>query len=414
MFERLRAFLRGRIYFEARGKNLARFLNEALKRGVVFFRTKRSEYGLLAQVSLDDFRKLRRVARLSRTRVRIRAKYGLPFILARWERRKGLLAGIVIIGVVLAILSQMVLSITVMGNKNLTSAQILEEAGKYGLRIGIWKKDLNLNQIAAEVQEQLPDAAWIGMESHGTRVEIRVVEKKRPQIPSEAGDLVASKAGLVQEIMVIQGIAQVHEGETVRAGQVLIAKLPTESPNSSTTPVPDSTSGKENQNSAKANQGQQSSYMTAAKGFVRGRVWYSAEANVPLSEDTIQESGRVTQGWGIKIGSRVIMVSTPNSPYKQAEKEVVSRSLFSWRNWRFPVEIINVKYKEVQPVHIERTVEQARQLAEEQARAELLKKIPPGVTGLEEIVRVLSSNPGIERVRVERETYEDLAVYANP
>ena len=85
---------------------------------------------------------------------------------------------------------------------------------------------MDLNQIAKALQEQLPDAAWIGVERRGTDVKIKISEKIRPSIPKEAGNLVASHAGLVKEIMVIQGIPQVHEGEIVRAGQVLITQAP--------------------------------------------------------------------------------------------------------------------------------------------------------------------------------------------
>lgn len=218
--------------------------------------------------------------------------------------------------------------------------------------------------------------------------------------------MVASHAGLVKEIMVIQGIPQVHEGELVRVGQVLIAKAPAlglpSTPNPSSAKINPAKSTTPNPPAA------------AAKGFVRGRVWYSAEQQIPLIEDKVQESGRVAKGWGIKFGSRVIMVTMQNSPFEQADKEVLSHSFQIWRNWRFPVEVIQVNYKELKKVHLQRTVSEARQLAEETARSEVLKKVSPGAQVIEETVKVLPSNTGVERVRVEVETYEDLAVYANP
>jgi len=133
-----------------------------------------------------------------------------------------------------------------------------------------------------------------------------------------------------------------------------------------------------------------------------------------MVENKVEESGRDATGWGIKIGDRVIMVTTPDSPFVQARKEVMSHSLLPWRNWSFPVECIRVNYKELHTVHLERSVVEARQLAEQAARTEVQKKITPGVSIVEETVKVLSNNSEAERVRVELETYEDLAVYANP
>lgn len=396
MFEWLRVFWQGRIFFLARGDQLPRFLNQALKDGVVLYHTQKSERGMRAQIKLADFRCLRRAARQTHTRVHIVAKYGWPFVAARWWRRKGLLTGIVIIAMALTVLSQLVLSISVSGNRNVISSDVLERAEKLGLKTWAYSKNLDLNQIAKALQEQLPDAAWIGIERNGTDIKIKISEKIRPSIPKEAGNLVASHAGLIKEIMVIQGNPQVHEGETVRAGQVLITQALNPSlPSKTTAP-----------NSAVNN--------AVARGFVRGRVWYSAEKQIPLVEDKVEESGRVATGWGIKFGSRVIMVTTQNSPFEQTNKEVTSPFLQSWRNWSFPVEVIRVNYKELHNVHLERSVVEARQLAEQAARTEVQSKITPMVQIVEENVKVLPSNSGAERVRVEVETYEDLAVYANP
>jgi len=403
MFEWLRTFWYGRILFLARGDQLARFLNQVSKDGVILYHTQKSERGMRAQLTLADFRRLRHAARLTHTRVHIVAKYGWPFVAARWWRRKGLLTGIVVIATVLTVLSQLVLSISVTGNRNLMSSDVLARAETLGLKTWVYSKSLDLNGIAKTLQEQLPDAAWIGVERKGTDVIIKISEKIRPIIPKEAGNLVAMHAGIVGEIMVIQGTPQVHEGETVRAGQVLITQEPSlNPPSTSITP-----------NSA-ADNSKPAPLPSAARGFVRGRVWYSAEAKVPLAENKVEESGKDATGWGIKFGSRVIMVTTPNSPFKQARQEVLSHSLLPWRNWRFPVECIRVNYKELRTVHLERSVAEARQLAEQTARTEVQKKITPSVPIVKEAVKILSSNPEAERVRVELETYEDLAVYANP
>ncbi|SPF32622.1 Sporulation protein YqfD [Candidatus Desulfosporosinus infrequens] len=405
MFEWLRIFWQGRIFFLATGDRLTYFLNQVLKEGVILYHTQRSERGMRAQVKLADFRRLRRAARQTHSKVQIIAKYGWPFIATRWWRRKGLIAGIAMIAMVLTVLSQLVLSISVVDNHNISATDVLERAEKLGLRTWTYSKNLDLNRIAKALQEQLPDAAWIGVERSGTDVKIKISEKIRPSIPKEAGNLVASHAGLVKEIMVIQGIPQVHEGEIVRAGQVLITQAP--NPDLSSVPI-------QNPAMNKLNSSKLLPQTSVARGFVRARVWYSAEKEIPLVEDKIEESGRVATGWGIKFGSRVIMVTTQNSPFEQTEKEVLSQSLLPWRNWGFPVEGIRVNYKELHNVHIERSVSEARDLAEQTARTEVQKKITPGVPIVEENVKVMPGNSSAERVRVEVETYEDLAVYANP
>jgi len=406
MFERLRTFWQGRVFFIARGNQLARFLNEVLKDDVIVYNTQKSERGMRAQIKLADFRRLRRAAHQTHTQIHIMVKYGWPFVAARWWRRKGLLTGIAIIALVLTVLSQLVLSISVVDNHNVITSEVLQRAEKLGLKPWAYSKNLDLNQIAKTLQEQMPDAAWIGIKRNGTDVVIKISEKIRPTIPEEAGNLVARHAGIVKEIMVIQGTPQIHEGETVRAGQVLITQGVI--PGVATTPVdPNSTVNKNKSTKP-------TPPASMARGFVRARVWYSADKEIPLVEDKVEESGKIATGWGIKFGSRVIMVTTQASPFQQNNQEVISHSLKPWRNWRFPVEVIEVKYKELHKVHSERSVVEARQMAEEAARIEVQKKMTPGVSVVVENVKVVPGTSGAERVRVEVETYEDLAVYANP
>lgn len=401
MIAKFREFWHGRVHFAARGNQLARFVNEGIRDGVVFYKTQKSERGLRAQIQVKDFAKLRRAARVTHTQVKILAKYGWPFVAARWWKRKSLLVGILIIGVSLISSSQMILSISVSGNTTIPSQQIFDSAENLGLKTWIWRSEVDLPKVSKALVEQFPDVAWIGIDRQGTRVEIKVVQKTRPQVPGEAGNLVASKAGVIQELMVIQGTPIVHEGETVKAGQVLI-KAPAAMENTSEKSKPNTVS--------KAEESMPQA-VPAAKGFARGRVWYSSEAIIPLLEDKVEESGQIAKGWGIKIGSRAIMVTTPESPFPLVNKEVKYHSWLIWRNWRFPVEVVSINYKEMCTVHLERTQSEARLAAEELARTEVYKKITPGANIIEETVRVLSQGGGVERVRVEVETYEDLAVY---
>ncbi|KLU59621.1 putative stage IV sporulation protein YqfD [Peptococcaceae bacterium CEB3] len=393
MFARLTAFWQGRVHFAVRCGNPAVFINATLQDRITLFHMQKAKYGLRAQVALEDFPRLRQAARTARAQVKITARYGWPFIAARWRRRKGLLVGLVLIAAVLSILSQLVLFISVSGNQKISSTELLQKAQALGLKAWVWNKSLNLDRIATGLEDSFPDLAWVGIDRNGTHVQINIAEKIRPKAPAEEGNLVAARTGVVEQVIVIQGVAQVHEGETVRAGQVLIAKAPPASP---LTPQ------------AKAGTAPP---QARAKGFVRGRVWYSAEATVSLTEDKTVATGRVSTGWGIKIGPRVIMVTTPESPYPSAKKDVIARPLVAWRNWRFPVEVIRVRYEELRQVHLTHSPEEARRLAEERARAEVQSKIARGATPLAEKVLVLPGPDTTVRVRVEEETFEDLAVY---
>jgi similar to stage IV sporulation protein len=398
MFSKIFRYCRGRVYIKAQGEKLSAFINEAIRDGIVFYHAKRTPDSFIAEISIDDFSRLRRAAKTADIKLNIRAKYGFPFVAYRWRKRKGLIAGLFIVFAALTILSQFVLSVSVEGNSRVPADTIISEAEKLGVKKWVLKRQLNLEELSVQLQENIPDLVWVTMEERGTNIRIRLVEKTLPPKVVYQGDLIAAKSGLVEEVIVIQGQPVVKEGQMVNAGQTLIKA------EGGMVEYRYDAGGKDAFQKDLVN-------APAAKGFVRGRVWYSADIEVPLEEDIVEKTGNYATGWGIKIGNRAIMITNQHTPYADSTEVTYSYVLPAWRNWSFPVEIIKKYYEEQQTVHVKRTVAEARELAESRARAELQKEIPDHAKILQNRVRILSSVIGVEHVRVEIETYEELAVY---
>jgi len=397
MFDKLFRYYRGRVYIKAQGEGLAQFINEALENGIAFFDGRKLPDSFVAEINTRDFSRLRKAAKKSGIKLSIRAKYGFPFVAIRWQRRKGLIVGIFIIFAALTILSQFVISISIEGNERVTSQQIITEAEKLGLKKWILKSQLDLDALSKKLQENMSDLIWVTMDERGTNIKIRVVEKTLPQKVVFKGDLIAAKTGYVDSVIIIQGQALIHEGQTVQKGQVLIKAA------GGMTEYSFDMNGKAVvKNNIDA---------PAAKGFIRGRVWYSVDKEVPLDEEIIEKTGKIANGWGIKMKDRVIMITNQDSPYSMSIKESQSYALPAWRNWSFPVELIRIRYEETQKVKVKRTVAEARKLAETQAREELKKEVSSDAKVLKDQIRILSSEKGVEHLRIEVETFEELAVY---
>ncbi|UWG96851.1 sporulation protein YqfD [Dehalobacter sp. DCM] len=398
MFGKFARYLHGRVYIKVQGNETTRFINEAIKENIKFYNGKKLSDGFTAEIETKDFKNLRKAAKAAGVRFSARAKYGFPFVALRWQRRKGLIAGFFIIAAGLIILSQFVLSISLEGNSRITDEQILAEAEKAGLKTWVLKSKLDMDSMSKQIQDNMTDLAWVTMEKRGTNIRIRVVEKTLPKKVIFQGDLIAAKTAYVEDVIVIQGNALVKEGDTVKAGQVLI-KAAGGMTEYSFDVSGDSTVKKSNVDAP------------AAKGFVRGRVWYSAEKKVPLEEDQVVKTDKDADGWGIKLNNRVIMITNESSPYAEAVAETYTYTWHIWRNWRFPVELIKVHYDETKKVHIVRTESEAKKLAETLAREELKLKLPSDAKILNDAIRILPSDSGAARIRVEIETFEELAVY---
>jgi len=397
MFGRFFRYYRGRVTIEVRGEGLAAFVNRALADGVIFLNGRKLPDSFVAEITTADFKRLRRAAKNTGIKIMIRKKYGFPFMARRWRRRKGLIIGAFLIFAALTVLSQFVLSISVEGNERVSSEQIIAEAQKLGLTKWVLKEKLDLDNISKELQENISDLIWVTMDERGTNIRIRVAEKTLPQKVVYKGDLIAAKTGYVDAVIVIQGQPMVREGQIVKKDQVLIKA------------AGGMTEYRFDMNGEAV--AQRSVNAPAAKGFVRGRVYYSADKKVPLEEKVIEKTGKIANGWGIKIKDRVIMITNQHSPYSMSTQESRSYTLPKWRNWSFPVEIIKTTYEETREKKVERTVSEARMLAETQAREALAKEISPGAKILTEKVLIIPSEKGVEHIRIEVEAFEELAIY---
>lgn len=209
--------------------------------------------------------------------------------------------------------------------------------------------------------------------------------------------MIAGKTGIVQDLMVIHGQPAVKEGDLVKTGQLLI-----QGTLSNVNEYRFDLGGGENKTKE----------IPIAEGFVRGRVWYSKDVQIKQEEDILLETGEKASGWGIKKGDRVIMITNEHSPFMTSKQENRTYRLPAWRNWRFPVEIICTNYIETGVLHLQRTEDEARKLAETTALEEIKKTIPTGAKILSEKIIVMPAEKGAQRVRAEVESYEELAVYA--
>lgn len=391
-------YYKGRVSIQAKGGDLEKFINKAIHDGIVFFNGRKLKDAFTGEVNARDFRRLRKAAKDAHIKLTIRGKFGFPFVQLRWQKRKGLILGLFIIFSGLVALSQFVLSVSVEGNNKVKTEKIVAEAEKLGVKPWNLKNNIDFALVTKQLQEKIPDLIWVTMEERGTNIRIRVVEKTLPEKVVYKGDLIAGKTGFVDAVILIQGQALVHEGQTVKKGQVLIKAA-----GGMTEYVFDVT--------GKAVARQTKVDAPAAKGFVRGRVWYSAQKEIGMKEDRTEKTGRIANGWGIKIKDRVIMITNQESPYSASTQESQTYALPAWRNWRFPVEIIKTSYEETQIVHVERSLPEARKLAEKLAREELNDTIPKDAKVLREKIRILTSEKGVEYLRFECETFEELAVY---
>jgi similar to stage IV sporulation protein len=348
------AFLGGYITVRVTGSNPERLLNLALSRGVALWDVRRTGTDQLhLKARAAHFFLLRHLARQARCRVRITGKRGLPFLLGRLRRRPGFAAGLLFFVLALYLAGSLIWEVRVRFPEPVRynrEETVLAEARALGLRPGAWRAAVDTQHLAHQLARRLPQAAYVGVRLEGVRATIEVVERVLPPSSAEAAHIVAAKAGLVEEVLVVCGEPRVRPGDVVRPGQVLISGI-------IRTPSGGS--------------------VVRAEGRVQARVWYRVRAAVPLVETREVATGRVSVSYRLGLAGREVRLWGPQAPpYPLCRVEKAGTGPVALGNYRLPFSLSRVSYHELRREETYRTAREAEELARSEARRLLAERVP--------------------------------------
>lgn len=404
---RLISFIFGYVNILVKGDNLEKFLNMAASRGIYLWDIRRTgDNQIFVKTRLSAVKPLRHIGRKTKSRFSFRNREGLPFIISRIRKRKSLVIGVVVFLLGLYALSTFVWFIDVRGNRSLPAQRILQAAAEAGLRVGAAKFMVDQEKVENLIRERIPEISYVGISISGTRATIEIAEKTiiRKQ-PLEPAHIVATKAGLIKEVLVLVGNPAVKEGDTVVPGQILISGIipPPEEQNPGQAVNPGGNQVAPPLPSPPA--------YVHARGVVRARVWYEGYSEVPLMEEGIRETGNSVSRVCIKIGGREIIVSgSREMPFSQHRVEREVKKPPGWRNLSIPVELITEKYLELEKYREKRGREEAVELA----RRKALESARAGIGGRARVIEeraaeIILKNPdNLVRFKAYIEAMEDI------
>lgn len=385
-------YIRGYLVVSLQGRGVERLLNLAIVRGIGFWDLHKKHGGAVLCISLSSFRALRPFVRQTRCRLQILRKVGLPFWMYRLRRRWGLAVGALIFVVSIYLATSMVWFIRVTGTKHLEQSVVIESAESLGLKPGVWKATLNLEELEEELARIHGDIAWVGIRIQGVLLEIEIVEHSpEPEIDERPADIVAAKDGLIERVLVLDGEAVVAPGDTVSRGDILIEGMRLYS-NGILTGDNDQLPPEE----------------VRARGKVEARVWYESRVPVEQRRQAARETGSSKNSYYIHLRGKMHRIWGPaESPFDLSRRQATIRQ-WKWRNFYLPVEIITVTYHEMVMEEITVSVTEALKLARQEAMERLTAQLPEGVEPVSLSIQEYTDQ-GQDWVRAMAETREDIA-----
>ena len=224
-------WLRGYVRLCVAGYSPERFLNMCCYHQLFIWGLEPTGNGYEMYMSISDFRKLKPLVRKTHTKVILEGRYGFPFFLARYRRRKLFFAGLFICAVLLWTYSLFIWDIHFEGNERYPDTTLAEFLESEGVAPAMLRSRVDCPGIVKAIRKEYNDIVWVSASIDGSRLKIQIKENE-DTFPEEGGetsaedekpvDLVAAADGVITKIVTRSGVPQVHVGDTVKKGDILV------------------------------------------------------------------------------------------------------------------------------------------------------------------------------------------------
>lgn len=177
------------------------------------------------EILKKDFKKIRYIAKKTKCKVKIENKIGLPFLLNKYKRRKVFAVALSAVAFFIVVLSNFIWDIEVTGCENILAEEVVDILDKKGISIGKFNNGINFDKIENEIKIENPEIAWIGIDSDGTKINVKI--KEALEIPKMIDEnvptnIVAIQDARITKLLVRNGTARVTVGQDVKKGDILV------------------------------------------------------------------------------------------------------------------------------------------------------------------------------------------------
>lgn len=212
----------------AEGDNILSLVNLCMRNNLPYKHVTRVKGGACFLFRLATVSKVCELCRREGIEVCVRHKGGLPIWFYKRRNRYGLIAGVIAAVLMVVFARNFLWRIDVVGNRNMTTSEILDFLEGYGLCTGSYIPSLNTDRIQNKMLMDTDKISWISVNINGNTasVEIREAELAEKHDPTDRpANLVASKSGKIVQVQLLDGNAVIKSGDIVSEGQLLVSGI---------------------------------------------------------------------------------------------------------------------------------------------------------------------------------------------
>ena len=345
MISELARLFSGYVKIELKGEDRVKFLNYLIKNGFTFWDYSLKEDSILISMKIYDYKKIIKLRRGYKIKIiRLKSK-GLPFKLAPYKKRTGLIFGLVFGIAVAFFMSGRVWVLTSEGSVIHSEEAILQAAKEIGIEIGSKRNDIDPHMAAIKLQISLKETDFISVNTDGVSVNIVVKDSvPKPEIYETPDDkpqnIIAKRDGVIKEIEAYDGMIKVKVGEAVKKGDLLITGLW-------------DTVDKWGVKTGK-------SFSSKARGKIMAETRYEFIYKIKLS-DTLYLKGKESYKYTLNFFGLKLPLSYPILKNSEYEKSEIIDTLYL-SGVKMPISLVKEIYKEKTKTQLNLTEKEAENI----------------------------------------------------
>lgn len=222
-FQYFGGYLRIRVW----GFSPERFMNLCSNKEILLWDIAREGDHYDMNIGLQNFYRLRPIARKTGVRVAILQRYGLPFFAPVVKKRRMFLAGLILALLFWILSANFIWNIEIDGNYSITDDVLSDFLKEKEVRIGMLKRNLDIAQLEKDLRREFSDITWTSVKLNGIRLQIDIKENDALMVGGEKeadapGRIISEYDGTIVSIIVRSGIPNVKAGDVVEKGAVLV------------------------------------------------------------------------------------------------------------------------------------------------------------------------------------------------
>lgn len=335
----LLSYFLGYVNISVEGYYIERFINICISKGILLWGIKREKSTYLkTNISINDFKKIKTIAKKTKCKIMLNNKKGFPFLLHKYRERKIFLASLIIIALLIYVTSRFVWNIEIEGNENIQTTEIMEQINELGLKIGKSKSKIDQNEIIRKIRLQRNDIAWMSINISGTNAIVKIVENtQKPDIIDKKDfcNIVSNKVGVITKINAKNGTALVKVGDLVKEGTILVGGW-----------MEGKYTGKR---------------YVHSDAEIEARVWYSKKDSETYIQEENIKTGNFEKRYIVKINNFKINLNKSLPNFEKYDTINESKKLKLFSNFYLPIELEIFEYQEVNTIKREYTNQELKE-----------------------------------------------------